>query len=205
MLSVRSERGDTIIEVLFAFTVFSLIAIAGLSLMNQGTALSQRALEITLVRQQIESQADALRYLNHAYIADYGKNGAATNQWNRVVTANAVDRASDFADMANGGTCNIPSVADRPFALDVFKLDTSPSITQITQATTYAKLRYGATMDPHPEGLWVQAVRSPQESGAAGASRPGFYDFHIRACWSSPGQATPMTLGTIVRLYEPRG
>ena len=180
MLSGRMQRGDTIIEVLFAFTIFSLIAIAGLSLMNQGAALSQKALEITLVRQQIDSQADALRYLNQAYIADYGKNGAATNQWNRVVTANAVDRAGDFADMTNGNACTMPSVADRPFTLDVFKLETSPPITQISQAATYAKLRYGATMDPHPEGLWIQAVRSPRENGAAGASRPGFYDFHIQ-------------------------
>lgn len=203
MLSKQLQRGDTIIEVLFAFTVFSLIAIAGLSLMNQGTALSQRALEISLVRQQIDSQADALRYLNHAYIADYGKNGEATRQWNRVVAANAVDRANDFEDMASGNGCVIPSVADHPFALDVFKLETSPPITQIAQAGTYAKVRYGTTMDPRPEGLWIQAVRSPQESGAS--LRPGFYDFHIRACWSSPGQATPVTLGTIVRLYEPRG
>lgn len=205
MLNTRKQRGDTIIEVLFAFTVFSLVAITGLSLMNQGTALSQRALEISLVRQQIDSQADALRYLNHAYVADYGKNGAATTQWNRIVTANAVEQANDFSEMAVGGTCNLPSAADRPFALDIFKFETSPPIMQITEASTYAKIRYGAAMDARPEGLWVQAVRSPQESGAGTSSRPGFYDFHIRACWSSPGQSVPVTIGTIVRLYEPRG
>ena len=31
-----NQRGDTIVEVLFAVTVFSLVAVAGLSLMNQG-------------------------------------------------------------------------------------------------------------------------------------------------------------------------
>jgi hypothetical protein len=47
-------------------------------------------------------------------------------------------------------------------------------------------------------GIWIEAVPS------ASANGPGFVDFHIRACWDGPGSTAPMTLGTIVRLYEPR-
>ena len=48
------QRGDTIIEVLLAVTVFSLVAIGAMMVMNQGTNSAQRSLEVTLVKQQIE-------------------------------------------------------------------------------------------------------------------------------------------------------
>lgn len=194
----KHERGDTIIEVLFATTIFSMIAVGGLSIMSQGTAMAQRALEIGLVRQQIDAQADALRYLNQSYIADFGRNGIATQLWNDVILANAVTQASAFDQTAVGGKCVLPSSAQKPFALNLQKLDSTPLLSPAADAGTYARVRYD-TPTVTAEGLWVQAVRSPVIPG-----QTGFYDFHIRACWQSPGQATPMVIGTIVRLYEPR-
>jgi prepilin-type N-terminal cleavage/methylation domain-containing protein len=199
------QRGDTIIEVLFAVTIFSIVAVAGLSLMNQGSALAQRALEIGLVRQQIDAQADALRYLNRAYIADYGKGGAATTEWNAVVTAHAVDKAQRFDEIADTTNCRLPGSSDLPFALDITKLDANPLLAPSSSPATYAKVRYEST-GANAEGIWIQAVRSATRIGSGdGKERPGFYDFHIRACWQTPGQSAPITLGTIVRLYEPRG
>lgn len=200
MLKKQRQTGDTIIEVLFATTVFSLVAVSGLSIMNQGTGMAQRALEIGLVRQQIDAQADALRYLNQAYVADYGKRGTASTQWDQIITANAVPRAQNFDSMVVDNKCQMPSPGENPFALNIEKLDTNPKLAPSMDVATYAKVRY----DEEPvraEGIWIQAVRSP----GANDSRPGFYDFHIRACWTSPGQSKPVTLGTIVRLYEPRG
>mgnify|MGYP007031190970 CR=1 FL=1 len=66
--------GDTLIEVLFAFSVLSLIIIGSLSIMNQGTLAAQRSLEITLVRDQIDAQATTLRFLHDAYVAAYQPN-----------------------------------------------------------------------------------------------------------------------------------
>jgi type II secretory pathway pseudopilin PulG len=200
MLGRRRQAGDTIIEVLFATTVFSLVAVGGLSIMNQGTAMAQRALEIGLVRQQIDAQADALRFLNQAYVADYGKRGPATVAWNKIILDNAVTRAQDFNSMAADGHCQLPSSSQNPFTLDITKLDTNPLLVPTSDVATYAKVRYD-TLPARAEGIWVQAVRS----GSTQDGRPGFYDFHIRACWQTPGQSAPVTLGTIVRLYEPRG
>lgn len=198
-LCMREDKGDTIIEVLFAVTIFSLVAIGGLSLMNQGTAMAQRSLEIGLVRQQIDQQADALKFLNQAYVADYGKRGSATTQWKTVIEDNAVDRAQDFNSVVRDGKCTLPSSAGRPFALDINKLLSQPKITPSVDTATYARVRQD-NGTAHAEGIWIQAVRSPQQE-----SRPGVYDFHIYACWATPGQEQPMTIGTIVRLYEPRG
>jgi len=197
-MQLMDRRGDTIVEVLFAFTVFSLIAVGGLSLMSQGTALAQRALEIGLVREQIDSQADALRFLNRAYIADFGKNGEATKIWDKVVTANWVDTAQNFDTIADGTKCNLPGPGDKPFTLDVTKLDSNPLLAPSAEVSTYARVRHDVT-GASAEGLWIQAVGSKNPVSGA----PDFYDFHIRACWQTPGQSAPVTLGTIVRLYVP--
>lgn len=212
MLDRNHERGDTIIEVLFAITIFSFVAVGGLSIMNQGVATAQRSLEIGLVRQQMDTQADALRYLNQAYVADYGKRGDATRIWQEAIAGQSVAAAQRFDDIADATTCNIPNgdgdgENDRAFALDVNQLLTkpdsgpaNPEITDIRAADTYAKILRDADAPISSRGLWIQAVRADVPDG-----QPGFYDFHIRACWNSPGQSMPVTLGTIVRLYEPRG
>lgn len=210
-----SERGDTIIEVLFAITIFSLISIGGLSLMNQGTAMAQRSLEIGLVRAQIDAQADALRYLNHAYVVDYGKDGPATNAWKEIVADHAIsdedlNNNHKYEEISDGTECKLPPSSPPPFnsfALDVTKLSYytargvdegtgSPLIQGVESADVYSKIESGTA-----KGIWIQAVRSSDDE----TSKPGFYDFHIRACWLSPGLSTPVTMGTIVRLYEPRG
>ena len=58
------NRGDTIVEVVFAVTIFSMVAVGAISIMNKGVAIAQQSLEITLVRQQIDSQAEMLRYIH---------------------------------------------------------------------------------------------------------------------------------------------
>lgn len=222
---MKSERGDTIIEVLFAVTIFCLVAVGGLSLMNQGTAMAQRSLEIGLVRAEMDSQADALRYIHNAYTAAAGQSGStAQTVWSEVSKKHAVTEAQDFTTMAAGGTCQMPSSTvaavgaedGAPYAIDVRKLDggtrdapVSPVVVLSQNFTTYtpetyAKINYYSD-DQHrlgtaePRGIWIQAVRVPaQTSGVL-----GYYDFHIRACWYTPGQSAPMTLGTIVRLYDP--
>lgn len=212
------QRGDTIVEVLFAVTVFSLIAVGGLSIMNQGAAMAQRSLEIGQVRDQMDTQADALRFLHGAYLANLGVDGASTTRkWHETIETHATSKAQAFADDTRSGSCHLPEAASgnkpgsdgAPFALDITKLDpeaASPVITlsqgdTIDNTATFSQIRYpaaGSTDPARSEGLWIQAVYSPPVGEVL-----GYYDFHIRACWLTPGQAAPVTLGTIVRLYEP--
>lgn len=234
------QRGDTIVEVIFAITIFSLVAVGGLALMNSGTAISQRSLEIGLVRDQIDAQADALRYAHNAYMANYvsgDRSANTTKVWNNIAAAHGVSMAKNLEEIVSGQKCVLPDnsnasgttidgvVSDgQPFALNIKKLDdpdlanhpiiqfdsTGPgasgdvpisSTTGLSlnySSTTYAQVRYDETT-PVAQGIWIQAVRSPHST--SGVS--GYYDFQIDACWITPGQSTPMTLGTIVRLYDP--
>lgn len=199
LLKRSSERGDTIIEVLFAITVFSLLAVGSLAIMNQGTSAAQRSLELTLVRQQIDSQAEALRYIQTSYVTAYVGSGtydpnSAAAEWRKVVDTKAHDgNATPF-----GSVCTAPAGA---FVINTqtAKVDD----THFTPADTYAHVSYKQSLSEidRAAGIWVEAIKSKNFNDPTTAP---YVDFHIRACWDGPGLNVPMTTGTIVRLYEPR-
>ena len=199
----NSERGDTIIEVLFAISVFSLVAVGGLSLMNQGTAAAERSLEITLVRDQVDGQVDALQFLHSAYIASYtnggtkisaNASGTPAEQWRYIVDNKAtVASPTDFTQDAQG-SCNLPSGSIGSFAIEPasMRLLQAPPV----QPAVYARINASGKA----EGLWIEAIGP---SSATDDSHTHFIEFYVRACWGSVGSSVPMTLGTVLRLYEP--
>jgi type II secretory pathway pseudopilin PulG len=207
---LSSNHGDTMIEVLFAITIFSLVAVGGLAIMNQGTATSERALEITLVRQEVDAQAETLRFLNSSFVAVYRPNASFASttpagQWQIMedsIIGTAAVSASDFG--AVGNTC--PTPPNGSFILNTREAKfISPSEGRVGPARTFSQVTYdGGSQVIAAEGIWIEAIRSATVLGN-NQSNAGYVDFHIRACWDSPGQDMPVTIGTIVRLYEPRG
>lgn len=189
------QRGDTIIEVMIAVTIFSLVAVGSITIMNHGIAASQRSLEITQVRQQIDAQAEMLRFIHHQYMAD-PSNMEHAAAWNALL-ADAGTGASRFVN--DEPTCSaIPSAG---YALNPANL---AMITAYSMDTTngtpppYSQVVQGPTVDTTASyGLWIEAVNPARDP-----LQPTRYaDFHIRTCWYTVGQSTPITLGTIVRLY----
>jgi type II secretory pathway pseudopilin PulG len=206
------QRGDTIIEVLFAVTVFSLVAVGGLSIMNQGITTSQRSLEITLVRQEIDSQAEALRFLNDSYVASYQPNSSYSSntpagQWTLMLASIIASGTHQATAFGASNVCPVP-----PNGSFIINTRTAqfvpPPADKLHQAQTYAKVDYETSDDNaavmSARGIWIEAIRSGT-SPDSNQTNAGYIDFHIMACWSSPGQSVPVTIGTIVRLYEPRG
>lgn len=202
MIKFKYDRADTLIEVMFAITIFSLVVVSGLSIMNQGSATAQKALEISLVRQEIDSQAEALRFLNASYISSYKLSTLSEKAkvWNSIKDSFTVTQASEY------GTCKPDSSKpDNSFVINtrtatLVKLDSS----NFKQPTTFSKITYDDASNSvsAAEGIWIEAVPLKKTVGAQ--SNSGYIDFHIRACWDSLGQSSKVTLGTIVRLYEPR-
>ncbi len=80
----RSKRGDTLIEVMFAIAVFSLVAVLSISMMNLGLANSETSLEFVVARNELNAQAEALRFIHASYFSElslptYGElSGAAS-------------------------------------------------------------------------------------------------------------------------------
>lgn len=207
----RQERGDTIIEVLFAVAVFAMVAVGCMTIMNQATATAQRSLEITLVRQQIDAQAEAIRYIHQAYVAGFQRGGPAPSgtaaEWPKIAnmaSGKGASRASDFG-VVNGMQCPSSAPGEKPFILNARTARLYPTAAPAMAPPAGMSVPPFAQVQYNPDssvartyGLWIESVPSPA------VSQTGFVDFHIRACWESPGATRPMTLGTIVRLYEPR-
>jgi type II secretory pathway pseudopilin PulG len=203
----QANKGDTLIEVLFAVTVFSLIVVGSLSIMNQGLAAAQRSLEITQVRQEIDGQAETLRFLHDSYVSVYqsgvtsaGLTGPA-RQWALIMEQSSVANAQPFD--TNLAVC--PSAPNRSFVVDPTKATYQSLSTIYKTPLTASMLEYNASGALiASQGLWVEAVPSAVSSDTA-QQTAGYVDFHIRACWDTTGSSRPMNLGTIVRLYVPRG
>lgn len=203
----RRERGDTLIEVLFAITVFALIVVTALSIMNQGAATSQRSVEITTVRQQMDGQAEMLRFLHDSYIQAYTVGASFPAATNAGQYARALAQGQKTATASQFGTvdCGNP-----PVESFVMKADsTTGRITVVTRSDQANVFSYPSTYAQvgmvsgvfQAQGLWIEAVTNDKTNTTTGN---GYTDFHIRACWDAPGLTTPANLGTIVRLYEPR-
>lgn len=204
-MRLRRERGDTIIEVMFAVAVFAMIAVGSMMIMNQGTAIAQRSLEITLVRQQMDAQAEAIRYIHEAYVASYQGGVTPTGtaaQWVEMKNR-GVANATAFGEV-DGERCpdDVPGHAFVLNARTATVWNSAPAMQMPAGVSLppFAQVAYAANSNAIAQayGIWVEAVPSATNSAT------GFVDFHIRACWESPGSAAPITLGTIVRLYEPR-
>ena len=88
--------------------------------------------------------------------------------------------------------------ADGSFAFDPKTTNFTADAEALIPAETTAKVSYDSDGVMSAQGLWIQATRH-----TADASTPDYIDFYIQACWEGPGLSVPMTLQTIVRLYEP--
>lgn len=186
----RRQQGDTLIELVIAFAVFSLAAIITLSILNRGVAATQRSLEATQVRQQIDSQAELIRYIHSANPTVWSSLIASPTTNPDPISSNRdcpdVPRAAFFINPAINATEPEKTVLSK----------TSISSATYKKPQTYAKIDYDAT-GQKAQGIWVQVAEAQNESNPTVRA----YDFYIHACWDSVGQDIPLTLGTIVRLY----
>lgn len=94
------KKGDTLIEVTLAIGIFSMVAIAVVAVMVSGTSNAQTALETTLAREEIDTQAEALRFIHASYIADKeaGEEKDAYSKLWKEITKNAYKPTKTAAD-----------------------------------------------------------------------------------------------------------
>ena len=169
----KHQVGDTLIEVMLATAVFSAVAVGCLTVMNRGLSIAQQSLESTLVRQQIDAQAEMLRFVhNNSHKGD----AAMSELWKNLPKKDAAN------EILNVDTCP-DHFGDGEFALRS-RSDSLGRVSSYMPAQVYAK----------QEGISVQLVH------VTGGSA---YDAYIQACWYAPSQPRPVTIGTIVRLYAP--
>lgn len=90
---MKYKKGDTLIEVTLAVGIFSMVAIAIVSVMSGGISGAQTALETTLTREEVDAQAEALRFIHSSYVAaksTSNKELPIVKLWENI-TKNAID------------------------------------------------------------------------------------------------------------------
>ena len=188
----KVSRGDTIIEVLVSFAVFSLVVVSALIIMNQGVAAAQRSLEITLVRQQIDGQVAMIQRAQQYDLQTW-----------KDIRANADETITAFTGLtacpeATGVSSKAFFVAGATGLTDTARYPINSTTYQ--KAVTFARADVMgddmAVFAPKSYGLWATLVK------AENFTQLPAYDLHIRACWDSVGTSVPVTIATVVRLYD---
>ena len=188
----KLNRGDTLVEVLLGVTIFSLVAVIALETMNRGMAIAQYSLETTLVRQQVDAQAEMLRYAHDM------KN----DTWKKLVDNNSV---SVSAVNDNEGNLGVEKCPD-DFSTKEFVLAATPSLASkisiLNNPGDYKAAETYARVDSDTKKTYGISVRLVKPSTATGSRDSNKYDAYIKACWMPVGSKMPATIGTIVRLYD---
>ena len=84
-----SRRGDTLIEVMLSISIFALVAMITINMMNDGINTAQRTLEAEMARNEIDAQAEALRYIHNNYVAERQKLESESQFrkiWNKLIS-----------------------------------------------------------------------------------------------------------------------
>lgn len=102
--SHRSKRGDTLIEVMFAVAVFGMVSVGAIGVMNRGLYGAQESLEVTMARSEIDTQAEALRFVHESFVSNpKDQNNPYAVLWNKII-----DKAY-YPNTGDSGENNLPS------------------------------------------------------------------------------------------------
>ena len=108
------KRGDTLIEVIFSISVFSLVAVLSLAAMNHSINTAQGSLEVTMARNEIYAQAEALRFIHNSFLAEreyVDEEQVYRDLWKRLTDNNISGGLSNDSDKVPDlaiSNCNAP-------------------------------------------------------------------------------------------------
>ena len=167
---IKTKLGDTLIEVTLAIGIFSLVAVAIVSVVSTSTSSAQVALESTLAREEIDNQAEALRFIQSSYVnsAVYSKpdeDSEYQDLW-KAITDNAKtkEQVTDDILLFHPSTCDELYEGGNLINQSAFIINTrnlgSEDVDQIVlpaktasvfyPAETYPHLVYGTLQDDQP-------------------------------------------------------
>jgi prepilin-type N-terminal cleavage/methylation domain-containing protein len=170
-LCKRAQAGDTLIEVMLAIVVLSMVLTGAYQSTTSSLRIGQNSIERTQASNVMSSQAEALRTLRD----QQGTNATAASVWNTVSSKVTSITPSTTVCNTNGGT---PTTGSNPFWIN-----TSGTITSTDGTHTTGYLKY-----------WVESYR------ASGATT-NYIDFYIRGCWQGIGNdAGVQNTGIVIRL-----
>ena len=179
-----SKRGDTLIEVALAIGIFSMIAITVVSVVSASTSGAQSSLELTLTREELDDQAEALRFIHDSYVSGSQAKTNNSNDYKKLweyITSFAGNRDDDTvkysptvcsSDVYDGTTGYVKNMHNGsiPFIINTRQLNSPSDVNKRNiviaggGSTTDARRIFYAT-DTYPRIVYQRNTSSGDTTG----------------------------------------
>lgn len=175
------RAGDTLVEVLLATVILSLVMAGAFNISNRATQVGQNSVERSQVSNYLQEQIEIIRAMR-----DVG-----SDSWNEITTLTSTSGSPNY------DSCNDPSISftNNPNAFYVnldentYPQPDDPDQPRLDFNVREAIARFDGTatnsdgnvIDSHDDffAIWIEAYTQP--------STPNYIEFHARACWDQLG------------------
>jgi Tfp pilus assembly protein PilV len=177
----QKQAGDTLVEVLLATVVLSIVLSSAYTLSNRATRINQQAFERTQISNLLQQQAEIVRAARDNYLpsnpgAPQSQNWAAIEALAQpTVDDNIVDECSDLSTLGS----------------------------QARISNAFYGTVSGSTVNIASGGVGVSGIYriwSEIENGGFGE----YWDVHVFGCWEGLGTTTNNISSIVLRLEDPR-
>ena len=185
MMSRKTQRGDTLVEVLIATSILGAAIVGGLTAMNAGYAVASNSVERTQVQATMNSQLAMIKYARDAFFrANQQASDNGSKLW--VALMSKVTTAASSQTVCNG---NVPQPVNGFYINDDLSTLTDTSVIDYSGTAATALAAPGA-------GMWIEGRQS-----SGGSVK--YVDFYVKACWQAIGTSPQQEERTVMRLYVP--
>lgn len=196
------KKGDTLIEVTLAVGIFSMIAVAVVAIMSNGTSETQTALETTLAREAIDTQAETLRFIRDSAAIqnqENDENSMFIPLWDKIKgQALPADGQTDVYQFSPSRCADLYSNEDeeesiiqqqKAFFIDLEQLGVAANLKQpsdteavvsstphgdrFKETKTFPRITEGNGSDPYAEGIYVIGVKGSKSNDGTELSLSG--------------------------------
>jgi hypothetical protein len=211
--SRRTERGDTLIEVILSVAVLSLATVLTMALVNHSHRNLLSAINRESVRSYINTQIELLQYYHDMAVRLGGT--VPANPCNRTadgqplpseaqVWACIESKSRDIEDLED--QVDVCNYGTKPFFIDI-TTDPQKPIREPDDMVGEDRVFQSGDDPRNPGGwiakpgygLWINAIERDLED----LNNPlPYYDFYIKACWTAPDMGRHEETSTLVRINK---
>ena len=174
---IKNQSGDTLVEVLLATVLLSVVLASAFTLSNRATRINQQAFERTQVSNLAQQQAELVRSARDSFRAN-DPGGADSKAWSDIVS-----RAQPVVPPLGADCDNVATQALLVSARQSeFYLDGNRDVTD------------GISLVNNLYNVWTEVERGTDSE---------FWDVHVFGCWEAAGSNPTNVTSVIIRLEDP--
>ena len=201
--------GDTLIEVLFAVSIFGIVALLTITTMNHGVTIAEATLEESMARMEIDAQAEAIRFIQNSYANDHElKDPEYKGLWEAIKKVadnnSSAQSLSDVSKCSDKYTTEADGILNgKSFIVNTRNIDINGAGATIVASTAANRSKFQAT-PLYPRILYSGTTGTSNSEDATMGNDSNSYTTVLRAegIWIYPVSASPETTNTPPQFYD---